>query len=145
MWQFNFETSTDLTPEQLWPVIADVANWDKLDSNIDFIEIKEKPKSGAKFVLKPKGGPILKFLIGDFEPLFRYSDICRMPLGRMETRHRFTPGAQTLITVSIEINGFLAPFWGLVVGRKHASGLAIQTERIIAQARLLLTENKASK
>jgi hypothetical protein len=37
--------------------------------------------------------------------------------------------------VTIEIEGPLAKLWGLVVGRRHASGLLAQTARILEAAR----------
>jgi Polyketide cyclase / dehydrase and lipid transport len=135
MWQHQFETTTDLTPERIWPVIADVAAWGQVDHNIDYVAVDGTPKLGTKFTLKPKGGPTLRFEIGKFEPPLVYSDICKMPFAKMETEHRIERGAKTRVVVTITIAGPLAPLWGLVVGRKHAAGLPAQTERIIARAR----------
>jgi hypothetical protein len=136
MWSHCFQTHTDLAPSQLWPGLADVAGWPQIDHNIDRIEITEPPAPGVAFRLKPKGGPMLNFVIGIFEPPHRYSDICRMPLAQMETLHTLEPDGQgTRIIVEIRITGLLASFWGWIVGRKHASGLPQQTERLLHHAR----------
>jgi hypothetical protein len=134
MWKHRFEKSTDLKPGQIWPVLADVANWAKVDHNIDFIEIEGTPKAGTKFVLKPKGGPKLKFTIGDFSPPTTYSDICRMPFASMKTLHTLIPGDRTIVRVDITISGPMSRLWGFLVGRKHAQGLPAQTERILMAA-----------
>lgn len=136
MWSHLYQHDIDLPPARLWPGLANVAGWADIDHNIDRIEISAPPAPGVAFRLKPKGGPILKFIIGVFEPPYRYSDICLMPLARMETLHTLKPSGQgTRIAVEIRIIGPLAPFWGWVVGRKHASGLRAQTERLLDHAR----------
>jgi hypothetical protein len=135
MWIHQFETSTDLTPEQLWPVLADVARWPTVDHNIERLEIHDVPAAGVAFTLKPKGGPTLSFRIGSFDAPTRYSDICRMPLATMETIHELLPGPPTTVRVRIEITGLLAALWGRLVGRTHAAGLPAQTARILARAR----------
>jgi hypothetical protein len=83
MWSHHYEQTTDLSADQLWPVLADVARWPELDHNIDWLRIDQPPASGVPFVLKPKGGPRLRFTIGNFDAPRVYSDICRMPLARM--------------------------------------------------------------
>jgi Polyketide cyclase / dehydrase and lipid transport len=134
MWHHRFETRSDLTPEQIWPVIADVAAWGQVDHNIDTLIIREAPAVGVPFMLKPKGGPTLKFVIGDFAPPCRYSDICKMPFASMKTLHTLEEANGTIVRVDIEISGPLSALWGRLVGRKHAGGLAAQTARILAKA-----------
>lgn len=136
MWQHRFTHDTDLSVDAIWPVIADVARWPEVDRNIEALEISGTPGPGVAFVLKPKGGPRLGFTIGAFDAPHAYSDICRMPLARMETTHRLAPRPEggTRLVVEIAITGPLARLWGLVVGRKHAAGLPAQTQRILARA-----------
>jgi hypothetical protein len=135
MWQHRFETQTNLPPTAIWPILSDVARWGELDHGIDRIAIDEPPGAGVRFTLKPKGGPSLRFLIGDFAPPSTYSDICRMPLARMTTRHELLGDSSgTTIRVTILIEGPFAPLWGLLVGRKHAAGLPAQTARILDAA-----------
>lgn len=138
MWTHRFTAEAPLPPTELWPVLANIQNWPAVDENIESIEAPALPKAGDTFRLKPKGGPTLSLTIGDFEPPHLYSDIARMPLAAMKTVHRLAPAAGgTTICVEITIEGPLAGLWGLIVGRKHASGLARQTERFIAAANRL--------
>lgn len=141
MWKHHYERTVDLNVEHLWPVLADVSCWPAVDGNIDFLTIEEAPASGVTFILKPKGGPRLSFTIGDFAPPTRYSDICKMPLAEMHTRHTLEDlGNKTRISVDIEILGPLNRFWGLMVGRKHAAGLPKQTDRFVAAAQRILVD-----
>lgn len=141
LWTGAYISHSDLTPEQLWPVIADVARWPEVDLNIAQLVITASPAPGVPFKLKPHGGPSLRFVIGHFDAPSRYSDICRMPLAVMETVHTLTSDAQsgdTRIEVRVEIRGPLARLWGRIVGQKHLAGLPAQTERIVARARELI-------
>lgn len=136
MWQHDFEHRTDLPVAAIWPILADVARWAEVDHNIERITISAPPGVGVPFTLKPKGGPTLSFVIGDFLAPTTYSDICAMPLAKMKTLHTLeASGGGTVMRVRITITGPLARFWGRVVGRKHAAGLPAQTERILKAAR----------
>jgi hypothetical protein len=136
MWHHRYEQKTPLTPDQLWPVLADVAAWPEVDRNIEYLTIEGQPGPGVPFVLKVRGGPKLSFVIGEFEAPTRYADVCRMPLATMRTRHTLVPDpAGTTIRVDIEIAGPLAPVWGRLVGRRHASGLPAQTARFLEGAK----------
>lgn len=134
MWTSQYEELTALTPEELWPVLADVARWPELDFNIERLELAQAPAPGVEFFLKPRGGPRLRFRIGHFEAPTRYSDVCHLPLAVMETTHELVPGPRTTIRVRIEVRGLLAPLWGVLVGRQHAAGLPAQTARVLERA-----------
>jgi hypothetical protein len=136
MWHYTFEQKTDIAPEKIWAVLANVAGWASVDHNIERIQISEPPGVGVPFKLKPKGGPTLSFVIGDFKPPHAYSDVCKMPLASMKTLHTIEAGHQTTVRVTIEITGSLAGFWGYVVGRKHAAGIPALTQRMLDFARV---------
>ena len=148
MWQHSFETTTALAPEQIWPVIADVASWAEVDHNIASIQVDGTPAVGTGFRLKPKGGPTLKFKITAFDPPHSYADCCRIPGASMTTWHRILAttslGEPTRIVVEIIVIGPLAWFWGPVAASKHAAGLPAQTERILARARSRLVATDVS-
>jgi hypothetical protein len=135
MWTHHYRQETNIPPEKLWHVLANISGWADIDENIETISVEGIPEKGSKFVLKPKGGPLLTFMIGDFDPPLVYSDICQMPFSTMKTTHRFSIGDVTTIDIQIVIDGLLSPIWGFLVGRKHAAGLPAQTRRFIAAAR----------
>jgi hypothetical protein len=134
MWSFHCEQQSDLSAEAIWRVLADVKHWPQVDHNIERLEINEQPSSGVRFMLKPRGGPRLNFIIGTFEAPHSYSDICLMPGARMETIHRLVNGPTTTVSVDIHIAGPLAWLWARVVGRKHARGIPALTDKMLAYA-----------
>lgn len=134
MWIREYERAVPLPPEAIWPIIADIAAWPQVDHNIDWVRIDRPAASGVEFTLKPKGGPALAMRVGRFDPPRVYSDVCRMPLARMETIHSLEPGPQTRLRVRIEISGPLASLWGRLVGRRHFAGLPAQTDRMLERA-----------
>lgn len=137
MWSRSYEQQTDLSPDALWSVLADIAGWAQIDENIKAIEVLGTPGKGTRFFLTPKGGPRLAFVVSTFEPPCRYADSCSMPLARMTTLHTLVPtGHGTLIKVEITIEGPLAGLWGQLVGKTHHQGLPAQTARFIDAARV---------
>jgi hypothetical protein len=134
MWKFHHEQTSNLSVDAIWLVLADVKNWPQVDKNIECLVINEAPAPGARFMLKPRGGPRLNFTIGSFEAPHCYSDICVMPGARMETIHRLTSGHVTTIAADIEIRGPMAWLWGAFVGRKHAQGLPALTQKMLVNA-----------
>jgi hypothetical protein len=148
MWTATYEETTELTPPQIWPIIADIARWPEVDTNIERLEIAVPPAPGAQFRLKPRGGPTLGFRVGHFDAPTRYSDVCKMLLATMETFHELESSpnddGKTRVRVRVEIRGLLAPLWALLVGRKHVAGIPAQTARILARARTLEARSAAA-
>lgn len=132
MWKHEFTEYTSIHPDELWKPLSDVANWGRIDQQIESIEIDGTPIEGKVFFLKPKGGPRLKLRIESLVPPNQYADVCILPLARMKTTHSLVRVQdQTKITVCIEITGPLTFVWKHVVGRQHANGLVEQTKRLI--------------
>lgn len=149
MWQHRFEKMTELQPEQIWPVIADIAGWAAVDHNIAWLEVEGTPAVGTHFRLRPKGGPALRFEVVHFDPPRLYADLCRMPGAAMTTRHRLHPSVEpsggTHIVVEIDVTGPLAWFWGPIAAAKHAAGLPRQTDQILARAREMASASPSLK
>lgn len=143
MWTHQYQQKTELTAHELWPVIANIDGWAEIDENIESISVEGLPVEGTQFFLKPRGGPKLAFIVDTFQPPTVYSDVCTMllgtmPLATMKTTHQFSShGHGTIIDIQISIKGPLAPLWGVLVGRKHASGLPRQTQLFIQAAQEL--------
>jgi hypothetical protein len=131
-----FEFVSDLPPSAIWPVLADIAKWPEVDHNIQEIKLLDNPAEGARFYLKPKGGPRLNFTVGKFNAPSHYTDVCHLFLAKMHTAHELIAHKNgTKIRVLITIEGPLKAFWWFAAGRKHANGLPAQTEGIIQRAR----------
>lgn len=140
MWRHHFAADTDLPPEALWPILADVAAWPTIDANIARLTLAGPPAAGTAFTLQPRGGPSLRFTIARFEPPTTYADVCHLPGATMTTTHRLRPhGRGARIEVEITVAGWLRALWVPLAARKHAAGLPQQTDRFIAAARARYT------
>lgn len=135
-WHFTFEYQTELPAASLWEVGAQIDKWPTVDDRIASVKIDQPPEPGVTFTLKPFKGPPLKMKILRFDPPHLYSDVCHLFMAEMYTTHSFTPvGKETLIKVSIEIDGPLTPIWSRTVGENQARGLCDQTERLLIAVR----------
>jgi hypothetical protein len=140
MWRHVYTAETTLTPSALWPALADVASWPAIDTNIAELTLLDPPGPGARFRLRPRGGPPLRFTIGQFVPPSTYSDVCALPGATMTTEHRLEPiRTGTRIVVEITVQGWLRALWVRLAATRHAAGLPAQTARFIEAARMRTT------
>lgn len=136
MWQGQYETTTDVPAAALCKAIADVNNWSKWDSDLEFAKLDQPPGKGTAFVLKPKGGPKISMSIEEFVPSTRFVDISHLPLGKMRTVHEFVPAnGKTAVKILIQVWGPLGFLWRRVVAEKQVKGAESQTASFINYAR----------
>ncbi|MBK8188794.1 MAG: SRPBCC family protein [Cellvibrio sp.] len=135
MWKGQYKTTTDVPAEKLFRVISDVNNWNKWDDGLEFTKIEGVAKSGASFVLKPKGGPNVKMTIDEIEP-YRLVDTAHLFLAKMRTSHEYVQsGDLTTIQFSVEVWGALGFFWRKVVAENQVKEAATQTAALVSYAR----------
>ncbi len=135
MWKGQYKTTTDVPAEKLFRVISDVNNWNKWDDGLEFTKIEGVAKSGASFVLKPKGGPNVKMTIDEIEP-YRLVDTAHLFLAKMRTSHEYAQsGDLTTIQFSVEVWGPLGFFWRKVVAESQVKEAATQTAALVSYAR----------
>lgn len=110
-------------------------NWNKWDDGLEFTKIEGVAKSGASFVLKPKGGPNVKMTIDEIEP-YRLVDTAHLFLAKMRTSHEYVQsGDLTTIQFSVEVWGALGFFWRKVVAENQVKEAATQTAALVSYAR----------
>lgn len=138
MRRYTYEITTTLPPDRLFRAIADIARWPEWDSELESTTVIDPVREGARFALKPKGGPKVSMLIETAKSPERFVDVALLPLARMRTAHEFTvrEGGATVRT-TIEIQGPLAFFWDRIVARKQAAGAEMQARNFLAFAERL--------
>jgi len=135
MRRYTYETDTAVPAEKLFRAKTDIRRWPEWDDDLESISFDESLAAGARFALRPKGGPTVPMLIETLEAPRRFVDLAFLPLAKMRTASEFAPTAGgTHVRVSIEIFGPLALLWDLLVARKLAADCAQQTKRFIAFA-----------
>jgi hypothetical protein len=128
-------TASGVTADQLWRVWADVNQWHTWQPDIEYARIDGPFAAGNTFALKPRGGPKVTIEILDAAPNRRFTDLTRFPGARMYGRHEFVPrDGQLEIRTTMSIEGPLAFVWRKIVAEGVASGMAAQTDQLIARA-----------
>lgn len=112
---------TQASPETVWKLWADVANWNHWDEGIE-VSLEGPFTVGTKGILTPTGAPGLPYLITEATPLQSFSDTTLLPGAELRgTHHLEVTPAGTQITHRVEISG---PAW-----QEYAEGLGKELEQ----------------
>ena len=110
--------TTEASKSSVWKIWEDVANWNSWDHGIEFSSIEGPFAVGTAGKLKPKGGPILRTMLTEVTLLESFVDEARLPLTRIIVSHvMHEEGGMTKITNRVEMRGFLAPLFAILIGR----------------------------
>ena len=138
MWQKSYEVeATDVTPEQIWKVWADVNNWNEWDAAIEYARTKDPFEKGCKFELKPKGGPKVTIEIIECNQGRDFTDLTRFPLAKMYGLHEVKSigDSRILLKTTMTVKGPLGFLWRKLVAQNIVNDLPVDTANIIALAR----------
>jgi hypothetical protein len=135
MWMTRFETHTTATPEQIWKIWSDVANWRTWDPEVESSRIDGAFQAGTRGVLKPKGGPSTKFVILEASPQSGFRDRSFLPLTHLDFNHEVrAEGGKTIVVHQAEMRGLLAPLFSRIIGRKIEKGMPEAVARLVRLA-----------
>ena len=139
MWHKTIAQNTrEAGREQVWKVLTDVNHWQEWDPEIEWTELKGELRTGADFMLKPKGGPKTRLTVTQMERPGIFADIAHLPLAKMHTIHTLSETSEGLkIQMDIKISGLLSFLWSKVIGQGQIDGGPQQIERLIAKAKTL--------
>lgn len=125
-----------VTPESVWNVWADVENWPKWDSELEYCDISGPFEDGTSFILKPKGGPKVTIILYDVVQKKSFSDLCRFPGAVMHDLHEIRMSNDSVeITNTIRMKGVLSFLWWFLVGKNVSKSIEKQTDNLVAHAR----------
>lgn len=128
----TYETVVATSPGRLYAAIVDLRSWPVWDPEIERILHDGALHPGARFTLRPKGGPNVKMTVEEALAGRRFSDLAQLPLAKMRTRHDFEPlGEGTRLRVTIEVFGPLAFLWDRLVAQKQVAGLERQVSAFV--------------
>jgi uncharacterized protein YndB with AHSA1/START domain len=132
MRRYIHEAIVQTSPEKLFRAITDIPSWPRWDSGLEATTHDGSLAPGARFTLKPKGGPRVALSIEAAEAPRRFVDVAHLPLARMRTAHEFLvePGG-TRIRLTLEVWGPLAFLWDRLVARKQATEAPAQTAAFV--------------
>jgi hypothetical protein len=78
---FSHSVTTTATPERIWELWTDVANWKRWDTGLKEASLEGSFREGAKGGLIPDKGPAAKFKIVDVRQGESYKLKTRIPFG----------------------------------------------------------------
>ena len=128
--------SSSVSPSAFFARWADVATWPEWNSDTEWVRLDGPFATGSTGVLKPKGGPKVKFVIDSLVPGREFVDVSLLAGARLTFRHLVTSGlaSTTRIEVAVTMSGPLGWFWKLLLGRGLKAGLQPDLDRLVAAA-----------
>jgi hypothetical protein len=106
-----------------WPAWSPDTTWARVDGPV---------QTGTTGVIKPSGGPKVRFTISACEPGREYTDTAKLPAATLVFQHIASPiagGAR--LEVLVTIDGPLARLWALVMGRGFRESAQADLDRLV--------------
>jgi hypothetical protein len=98
---------------------ADMSTWPEWNTDTEWVRLDGVFAEGATGVLKPKGGPKVRFVVEKLVPEQEFDDVSRLLGARLAFRHSVTPtaGGGCSVTVTVSMSGPLALIWKAILGK----------------------------
>ena len=124
-------TST-AAPDAFFARWADYPTWPQWSPDTEWVRVDGPVAAGARGVLKPRGGPKVKFVIDVCEPGREYSDTSLLPGARMVFRHTVVPdGAGSRLQVLVTMTGPLSWLWARIMGGGFRESAQADLDRLV--------------
>ena len=139
--------SSSAPPSAFFARWADMTTWPEWNTDTEWVRLDGPFTAGSTGVLKPKGGPKVKFVIATLVADREFTDVSLLAGARLKFRHLIEPlpdGGST-VRVTVTLAGPLGWFWNLVLGKGLKASLGPDLGRlaIAAEARSGSTVAKA--
>jgi hypothetical protein len=136
MWEKTYSITTkSVSAAQMWRLFADVNNWHRWDTQIEYAQMQGEFVQGNHFFIKVKKGPKVKIRLIETEKNCRFVDLTKFPGARMTGEHRFEESKEGLkITTTMRVTGPLGFLWRRLVAQDIVATLPEETTRQIAAA-----------
>ena len=131
------QVTSSAPPAAFFERWADMATWPEWNTDTAWVRLDGPFRAGATGKLKPKGGPVTRFVVASLVPGREFTDVSLLLGARLTFQHLVTVDAagKTTVSVSVTIAGPLAFFWSAVLGKGIANGLDADLTRLEAAAR----------
>lgn len=107
MYEWSHSVTTTATPEQVWPLYADVSRWLEWDSGLVGVTLDGDFVVGSRGTLEVEGQPPLAWELVEVEEGRLFTDVTDIPgVATLTFVHRIEPTADgSLITHEVRIVG----------------------------------------
>ncbi|MEU8658359.1 hypothetical protein [Actinoplanes philippinensis] len=128
--------TTDVRPEAFFERWADMATWPEWNTDTAWVRLDTPFRAGATGALKPKGGPVTRFVVSALVPGREFTDVSLLFGARLTFQHLVGVDEHgTTVTVRVTLAGPLAFLWNVILGKDIAKGLDGDLARLEAAAR----------
>jgi hypothetical protein len=120
MWTYEHTLETDVAPEAIWRLWADVSSWSRWDDDIEWATLDGSFAVGSRGRLKPKGVPAAAFALVSVVAGVSYTVEQRLPLAWLSFHHELAQADRppTRFTHRASISGTLGPLYATLFGRR---------------------------
>jgi hypothetical protein len=117
---------------------ADMATWPEWNHDTEWVRLDGPFAAGSTGVLKPRGGPKVKFVIEKLVPDQEFVDTSLLFGARLTFHHLVTPtpSGGSSIDVTIAISGPLRRLWTRILAKGFRAGAQPNLDRLVAAAEL---------
>ncbi len=128
--------SSTAPPSAFFACWADMATWPEWNSDTEWVRLDGPFTAGARGVLKPRGGPRVKFEVTALVPDREFTDVSRLAGARLTFRHlvQARPDGGCDLHVTITMSGPLGWLWTRALGKGAAASLAPDLAGLVAAA-----------
>ena len=116
--------TSDVPAQAFFERWADMATWPRWNTDTAWVRLDGPFRTGATGKLKPKGGPVTRFVVASLVPGREFTDVSLLLGARLTFQHLVSVDAagNTTVSVSVTIAGPLAFFWTAALGKASRPG-----------------------
>ena len=127
---------TGIDREKIWNVWADIDNWPKWHSDLEYCKLEGAFKAGSHFILKPKGMRAVKIRLTDVVEGVRFTDCTQFIGAKMCDTHAMEETVDgLLLSNTIVVTGPLQWIWIKLVAQHVADTVVDEMDALVELAR----------
>jgi len=122
-------------PSAFFTEWADMASWPEWNADTEWVRLDGPFAAGSTGVLKPRGGPRVKFVIQTLVPDREFVDVSLLLGARLSFAHlvRANDDGSSAVDVTITISGPLSRLWAAIMGKGFRKSAQPDLERLVAR------------
>ena len=126
---------TTATPEEVWEIWQDVANWNQWDPTVERSLLKGPFSNGTMGILKLKNEPEVLLRLAQVFPYTMFTSESNLFLAKVLFTHELEEKeGKTWISTQIDIKGLLSPIWAYTLGDKLKENLLEGLQNLVKLA-----------
>ncbi|MFN2561033.1 MAG: SRPBCC family protein [Jatrophihabitans sp.] len=136
MWTHDYSQTTELAPEPLWQLLADVGGWVRWNGGIESLVLDGPVAVGTTFRMTPPGEDTLASTIVDLQPGQVITDLTELDGVAVRVEHRLDARAdgRTAVTYRIEVSGAVPDEVAQEIGTAVSADFPDVIDNLIAAA-----------